>query len=77
MLNEKEREFIIGLNELTRKTGIAVGGCGCCSSPFLIELATDELGDGAGYGSDYASEVQWISPVNKYDWEEYKDTIYK
>ena len=76
-LNEKEREFIMGLNELTRKTGIAISGCGCCSSPYLIELQPDELVDEAGYGPDYSAEVQWLSPIDDYDWKLYKTTIYK
>lgn len=28
--------FLEKLSELTRETGIVIGGCGCCSSPFLV-----------------------------------------
>ena len=29
--------FLEGLTKLSRETGIVVGGCGCCDSPFLAE----------------------------------------
>ena len=76
-LNEKEREFIIGLNELTKKTGIAVGGCGCCGSPYLHEIDSEDISNGAGYGDNGKSDISWISPADHYDWKLYKTTIYK
>jgi hypothetical protein len=36
-MENKIREFIKGLDELAAKTGIAIGGCGCCGSPFLYD----------------------------------------
>lgn len=30
------KEFLSGLHDLTRTTGIAVSGCGCCGSPYLL-----------------------------------------
>ena len=32
---EKKREFIRELTKLTRRTGVIIGGCGCCGSPYL------------------------------------------
>jgi len=36
-MENKIREFIKGLDELSAKTGIAIGGCGCCGSPLIRE----------------------------------------
>jgi hypothetical protein len=33
--------FIADLDELTRKHGIAVSACGCCDSPWLVEVGKD------------------------------------
>ena len=30
-------EFLKGLSKLTRRYKIAIGGCGCCDSPFLYK----------------------------------------
>lgn len=71
----KEKEFLVGLEKLTRKTGIVIGGCGCCGSPYLYEVGiTDER---SGYGFGYASEVAWIDPSDDYNWENYSNFIVK
>lgn len=74
---ERESEFLIGLAELTRKTGITIGGCGCCNSPWIDEAKeSDALSDPrSGYGFGYAGEVRWISPKDKYSWENFSDSI--
>lgn len=39
-LQEREfalKNFLDGLTELTKKYDIAVGGCGCCYSPYLYD----------------------------------------
>lgn len=41
MFTEKEKEFLIGLTELSRKTGIIVTGCGCCGSPSLSDIGEE------------------------------------
>ena len=79
-LTEKEREqqFMIGLTELTRKTGMIIAGCGCCGSPYINRIVEEDLLDEqAGYGYGYTGEVSWISPSDKYDWENYSDSIVK
>ena len=40
-LNNREHDFIIGLEKLSRKTGIIIGGCGCCGSPTCMSFAED------------------------------------
>lgn len=71
--DEQKRQFLLDLTELTRKHGIAVGGCGCCGSPFLMEAdCSDER---AGYSDSGRSDFSWIAPSDKYDWEHYSDGI--
>jgi len=41
-LSEDEQQFITLLNEATRLTGIYIGGCGCCGSPFLGKVDLKE-----------------------------------
>ena len=36
-LTKEERMFVEGLKKLTNKTGLAIAGCGCCGSPFLLK----------------------------------------
>lgn len=74
--DEKQRAFLIGLAKLTRETGVVIGGCGCCGSPFLGILSEPEAIDpAAGYGYGYACEVVWISPGDTYAWEKYGGSI--
>ncbi len=35
---ERVEAFLEELSVLTRKHGIAIGGCGCCGSPYLSDL---------------------------------------
>lgn len=36
-MTPKEKAFILALTELSKKHGVAVAGCGCCGSPFLVD----------------------------------------
>lgn len=76
-MNDKEKAFLIGLEKLTRETGITIGGCSCCGSPFLRELKESESGEIAGYGFGYAEEVTWLSPSDEYGWEKFRASIIK
>lgn len=38
-----EQEFLEGLNALSKKTGIVIDGCGCCSSPYLYEIKESDF----------------------------------
>jgi hypothetical protein len=58
---EKVEAFLKDLTELSRRHGIAIGGCGCCHSPFLkdADSATSYYRvDPSGY---YGFE--WIGPA--------------
>ncbi len=76
ILSDHDRaSFLIGLAKLTRETGVAIGGCGCCGSPYLFALNQDELDERAGYGSGFVDSVAWISPDDAYDWKHYAGSI--
>ena len=75
-MTDKEKEFIKGLEKLTRETGIVIGGCGCCGSPYLdvAEITSDD----AGYAQKpEEGEIGWIDPSDAYDWLNYKELIVK
>lgn len=74
--NDKEARrlaFILELNELTRKHGVSVCGCGCCGSPWLNEDA-DVSDERAGYG-ETVSGLRWIAPSDEYSWTQYSAGI--
>jgi len=73
MQTEAEKKFIIGLEKLTRETGIAIGGCGCCGSPFLFKA--DITSEESGY-SNYV-EITWTDPTDKIFWNQYAKYIVK
>ena len=39
---EKLEMFLKELTELTNKYGIAIGGCGCCGSPWVYDTTSDD-----------------------------------
>jgi hypothetical protein len=39
---EAKEAFLEELNQLTRKHGIHIWGCGCCHSPLLERLSQDK-----------------------------------
>jgi len=73
--DEKERLFLIGLEKLTRDTGIEIGGCGCCGSPYLDQAEITDKRSGYGYGD--SGKVVWIDPSDDYEWENYSGSIAK
>jgi len=65
---ERQKQFLIELRELTIKHGIAIGGCGCCGSPFLV-MDKDISDERAGYRHDEGDELEWIAPSDGNWWE--------
>ena len=73
---EREAEFLIGLTKLTRETGIKIGGCGCCGSPWIDEASDAEMNNSeAGYGHGGADQVVWISRADDYEWRNFSHSI--
>ena len=42
-ISEKDQAFIAELERLTRKYRLAIRGCGCCSSPYIVDLEEHEI----------------------------------
>lgn len=61
IMDAQKRKFLIGLEKLSRETGVIIAGCGCCGSPWLDTIDPQTEFEEAGYGSDRLSEVAWIS----------------
>ena len=52
LTNEEMAAFLQDLNALAVKHRIAIGGCGCCGSPYLYGLSHEDLAGGRyGFGS--------------------------
>ena len=74
-MTDNEKAFLIGLEKLTRETGIRICGCGCCGSPYMAEAEISS--EKSGYGFGYAGEVSWLDPKDDYYWEKYSESIVK
>ena len=59
------------LTKFTRDTGIAIGGCGCCGSPYLLKVPRDKghyiCGDTSGAGD--VSDIEWVGEKESFDAE--------
>ena len=60
MIDNRLGNFLKELSHLTKKYNISIGGCGCCGSPYLTDLETDEcLGEELGYdGYKYLVDIE-------------------
>mgnify|MGYP006908387118 CR=1 FL=1 len=60
---EQFENFVSELEALTRRTGIVVGGCGCCGSPYLYPLSTEDHIEDGGYTcyteENWADQLRW------------------
>lgn len=48
------KEFLRKLSALSKQTGIHIGGCGCCGSPFLVQ------------GRAVVDDLRWDDKAKKY-----------
>lgn len=63
-MTDSEKEFINGLNDLTRKTGVTIAGCGCCGSPYLY--STKEGIEGYSYHYEIKRQEEDVENIS---WE--------
>jgi len=60
---EAKEAFLEELNQLTRKHGIHIWGCGCCGGPALVGLTEKETSPDHRYRFDDAEEsdghIEW------------------
>jgi hypothetical protein len=75
-ITDAKTKFLIGLERLTRETGIIISGCGCCGSPSL-DLATPEELEDECAGYEYSSQVRWVAPCDGYYWDTYGKGVVK
>ena len=61
-MDNKYDEFMEGLKELTLRTGVEIGGCGCCGSPFISHKDPNEK-------SNEYYDIEWNEETLEYDWE--------
>ena len=59
--SEKFETFRVGLEKLTRETGVVIGGCGCCGSPSLFEMTAEDKAPGTGYIYTKGKEGEFLS----------------
>ena len=41
-MEERIENFLKELTELTQKHELAIGGCGCCGSPYIMDMRTNK-----------------------------------
>jgi hypothetical protein len=59
MISQENRDkFLADLTTLTLKHKIAIGGCGCCGSPYLVELG-GYLKEKGAYTIDHDEYLRW------------------
>ena len=55
--------FLIELEQLTRKHKLKISACGCCESPWVLELPDNETGPKYAYRVDKNGEsLTWSKP---------------
>ena len=59
MSSEPYEDFLSELIVLTRKHSIKIVGCGCCGSPFLMELEEKEKAEPYRYFAQNYEHLRW------------------
>lgn len=59
------KKFLVGLEKLTRETGIEIAGCGCCDSPFLSVIQKDAAPEDGYKSSRDGGCVSWTKSCAK------------
>ena len=80
------KQFLVGLEKLTRETGIAIGSTGDMGGPWVEELlphehdqsygySTDPNGYDVGWRKDVAADHSGFNSKTEQDIEEHNDDI--
>ena len=65
LTQEKVDAFLVGLTKLTMETGVEIGGCGCCGSPYLNHLDRCMVSTTFGYLCELIEEGRY----DRVSWE--------
>jgi hypothetical protein len=62
LTKEEAEAFLAELTELSRRTGVAIESCTCCSSMWLVALTDEQRKDPRGYvGVGGDSAIGWAA----------------
>lgn len=56
---DKKEAFLNELNELSKKYGLFIGGCGCCGSPFVVDEKGEEAFEELGWNYEKQEYGTW------------------
>lgn len=59
-MTDAEKKFLEGLTKLTLETGVVIGGCGCCGSPFLDDAKSLRAKRVTGGEYTYGDSVEFV-----------------
>lgn len=62
---ERLENFLKELAELTKKYNIAIGGCGCCGSPYIDDFQKEFEGDNLEF--DEGKQIYELEKITKND----------
>lgn len=62
---ERLENFLKELAELTKKYNIAIGGCGCCGSPYIDDFQEEFLADNLCF--DKKKQIYTLDRIIKND----------
>jgi hypothetical protein len=74
-MDSNVKQFILELEQLTRKYKLQIAGCGCCGSPFIAEA--DVSRPDSGYTIRELDGLNWLTPDDGTQWDREKHLIVK
>jgi len=66
---EQYTAFLCDLEEISRKHGIVIGGCGCCGSPFMNAMGRKTEGQCCYASFMNGSDIKWMTKTEAEDLE--------
>jgi hypothetical protein len=59
-VDERRAEFVAALTRLSKEHGFAIGGCGCCDSPWIEETKEDSRYAPVNGHYEYDHMLRWL-----------------